>query len=476
MSSSAALNVRKLRNQATPDGTSASVVQAAIDSMYGNSGAGTLILDRSRTYDFSGVTVKPNVTVQGPYAFVGSPQDNAAAPYGSIGGAITVDSAATVTLKGGAGLDGCLVRRAGATFPVASSAAFAGTAITAGGDDCFVTHSMLLAFAQAYTSNGYQRPRIQSTYLDCQAGILVVNCADVTRISDAHAWPFAGIAYAGKPANWADRSGAAYKFTTLGDWNKLRGLFSYGYFRGFDLQAVNSMTLESCSTDGTAAYAGSIGFALTSGCTDTRLNHCQAAAQSTGYYLNTTANLHTRMIGCDDWYCFSHGMQVDGGDFLRLGGTSRNTPNGITINSTTARGVIDYMRFRDISGNPVNMAVTSRLIQLGEHNDGSNFTASLVGGAGSLLLQQIASGAAITVPQFGDSFEITGTTDIGTINGMSPGRKVRFYNSGALTYLHSTGSRTALRCNSAANFAVTAGGGAEFFDNGVQIQQIGGNA
>lgn len=406
-------------------------VQAAVDS-FGAAGGEVIVPSKLRLIIGSNLTIKPNVTLRGPYAVTGSPQDNTSAPYGTMGGALLVSSTATITLKGGASIAGLLLHRGGMTFPAADSSAFAGTAVYIDGDDAGVFQCMFLGFGQAIAGSGRQRPRIYDNNIDCTAGILIDNCADIVYVTRNHCWPFATIAALG-PATSLQRSGAAYKFTTLGDWNKLTDCFSYGYFRGFWINNCNSMTLLSCSADSTGAFAGQIGYVVDGTSTDTRLIACQAAAQETGYFISTAAGVHTRLIGSDSWACANHGVLISSGDVGILGGIQRDTANGVTINNAASAVTIDGVRFNAISGSPINAAVSNSKIRI-ESNDYGNLAAgvSVVNNA-NRPVTSLASADPINLPASGELFNITGVTAFGTINGGWAGRRITFKFAGALT-------------------------------------------
>jgi len=406
-------------------------IQAAVNSL-GAAGGAVTIPNGMRCLIDNNLTVNANVCLRGPHAIVGSPNNNLSAPYGSVGGALLVNSTATVTVKGGASLQGLLIHRKGMTFPAANSSAFAGTAVTIGGDDAAVFQCMILGFAQAITSSSWQRPRIYDVNIDCTAGVLIDNCADIVYMSRVHCWPFATIAALGAAAT-LQRSGSAFKFTTLGDWNKITDCFSYGYSRGFWVNNCNSMTLLSCSADSTGGYAGQIGLLVDGTSTDTRLIGCQAAAQETGYRIATSTGVHTRLIGCDSWSCTNHGVLVDSGDSSISGGIQRNTANGVTINSASSVVNIDGVRFTVISGSPINNAVANADVRIGA-NDYGNWSAgnSVVNNA-NRPVGSVASADPLNLPAVGTLFQVTGTTSFGTVNGGWAGRMVILKFTGALT-------------------------------------------
>lgn len=398
-------------------------IQAAITSL-GASGGTVVIPNGMRCLIDSSLTINANVCLKGPHAIVGSPGNNLSAPYGSVGGALLINSASTITLKGGASLQGLLIHRKGMTFPAANTSAYAGAAVTIGGDDAAVFQCMILGFSQAITSSNWQRPRIYDVNIDCLAGILIDTCYDIAYLSRVHCWPFATIAALGASST-LQRSGAAFKFTAIGDWSKITDCFSYGYARGYWISSCNSMSLISCSADSTGGYAGQIGFNIDGTSTDTRLVACQAAAQETGYRIATSAGVHTRMIGCDSWACSSHGILIDFGDVYVSGGINRDTPNGVTVNNGTSVVFVDATRFYAISGTPVNLTTTNPNIHLGTNNDYGNFASgNSVTNNTNKTAVSLTAADPINLPARGMFFVITGNTSFGTINGGWAGRLV----------------------------------------------------
>lgn len=466
-------NESALLGDAVGDGITDDTVafQAAIDSL-GVFG-GVITLDANKKYYIaSNLTLKPNVTLRGTYGMVGSPATNISAPYGQLGSAILLNPAATIKLKGGAGVDGVLVYKAGMVFPAADASGFSGTAFTAEGDDCFVTNSMILGFNTAFTSTNYQRANIFNVKIDCVNGIYISNCADIARIDNVHCWPFATIAALGGPTS-LQRSGTAFRFTTLGDWNKVTNCFSYGYFRGYWISDCNSMTVHGCGADSTGGYTGQLGFVIDGASTDTRLSFCQAAAQDVGVYIsNSVSGPMTQISGLATWACTSHGVLIIQGDVQILGSLIRDTPNGVSSTSANSRIFADKIRFSNISNLPFNPTVSSTLFKIGNGCDYGNFGSTAVTNS-NLTIPSIASAAAISLPPSGDDFQITGTTGIGTIFGGWAGRMITLFFTSNPQIFNSTGSQTAIRLNGSATFSTSAGSTLTLKHNGTQWYEVG---
>jgi hypothetical protein len=418
----------------TTDDTAA--IQAAINSL-GAAGGTVIMPNGMKCLIDNNLTVNANVSFTGPHNFVGTPQDNTLAPYGNVGGVLLINSTKTITLKGGASLQGFLIYRKGMTFPAPNTSAFAGTAITIGDDDAAIFCCMILGFAQAISSSGNQRVRINTVNIDCLAGILIDNCYDVSYIFQVHCWPFATIT-PGMPVTALQRSGNAFMFTNVGDWIKLTNCFCYGYYRGYVVEGPNSMTFVSCSADNTTAFAGSIGFVITStgsgGGVDTSFTECQVAGCEIGYYINTIATLSTRFVNCDIWGCINHGFFIDGGDVNIGSGIVRDVGNGITVNNANSQVYINNVRFSGIGGLPVNVTVTNSNVYIGPANDFSGFSsgASITDNTTNVI-KQVASADPLLLPVNGDLFQVTGTTSFGTMGTGWKGRRVTLTFTDVLT-------------------------------------------
>mgnify|MGYP000908891032 CR=1 FL=1 len=323
--------------------------QKAAESLKTTGGGIIEISGASKYYLASRLEIGPRVSVKGPHDFIGSPGNNSSANYGENGGALLVSSKATIVLKSGSGLSGLLIYRSNMSFPAVDSSAFAGTAITCGGDDIFVSKCMILGFNKAFYSNGFQRPRIDYLWGDNNSGIEIVNCLDIPYISNCHMWPFATIASSPKRDKWADRPGPAYFIHDTVDWAKFLNCFSYGYSEGFTVLNANSATLISCGVDGTKKMQGTIGFNIRGTSTDTKLIACQAAAQDTGYLIDTGPGRTTILDSCSAWGnsvgLNSRHVSVQVGDLVINGGIFRDGITSIVVHNHQSRVMVNNARF-----------------------------------------------------------------------------------------------------------------------------------
>ena len=414
-------------------------------------------------------TLPKSVTLRGPMYLVGSPGTNTVADYSAMA-ALIVNPAATISLSSGSGHTGGLVYRKGMSFPATDSSAFAGTPFTVAGDDTFLTNSLVGGFALAYKSSNFARPQIFNNNLDNLGGIEIAVCLDISRVHDNHAWPFMTIAALG-PATSLQRSGAAYLFHDVGDWNKSTNNFSYGYLRGHQIINCNSMTLLSVSADNTTVFTGSIGIEVLGTSTDTRIVLGQAAAQDIGIHINTSADTHTSIVSSNTWVNTSHGLLIDGGDVTVIGGAYRNSPQGITVNNSASKVFVDGVRFNANSGAPISCNVATTNLRLGI-NDYGNLAVGVSPVVGSLTLATIASSLTLALPATGSDFLITGSTSFGTITGGFAGRKTLLYFSGAPVVFHSIGAN-GIKLNGNANFSTAANSTLSLIHNGTQWLETG---
>lgn len=457
-------------------------IQAAIDSL-GAAGGAVEIPNGMRCLIDTALTIKPNVSLVGPHEFVGSPQNNHSAPYGSLGGALIINSGVTVTLRGGASVSGLLVYRKGMTFPAAGPGAFAGTALTVGGDDAAVSNSMILGFNRAILSNGWQRGRFYDLLLDNVNGIRVTAAFDIPRIENVHCWPFATIAqYAIDllPAT-IQRGGTAFDLEGVSDWVKLTNCFAYGYFRGFDLNNVNTPTLVSCTVDGTpppsSVLSGSRGFSIRGTTYDAKLIGCQAASQEIGFYLDTSAGIQNQLTNCIAWNGTNHAFFVGSGDWMLTGCGARQYVNGLIYTVGTARVTIRGFQFGASLTNQINLNTppTTGFVDF----DGMQAPSVASGGSlvtGVFSAPSIASAQPLPIPAVGSAFNITGTTNFGNLQSGWAGREVTLFFAGALTVVSGTGAADTIRLSGGSNFTTAAGSTLTLRHNGTQWFEVGRSA
>ena len=463
--------------------TDDTVAFASAFAALGAAGGSVVIPNDARCLIDANLTIPANCSLCGPHQFVGSPGSNFSAPYGNMGGALIVNSAATITVSSNASINGLLIYRKGMTFPTVNASAFTGTAITIDGDDAAVSHCQIFGFNKAVYSTGDQRQRINNIWFDCVNGIEIENCLDIPYINTCHGWPFATIqaAAAGTPGASIIRSGIGFYLHDTVDWAKLTDCFTYGYYRGFQLTSVNSCTLLSCSADNTSSggvptHTGSIGFSI--GGQENRLIGCQAAAQdSAGASFSTNTGVMHTVIGFNAWACGSHGILLSGGDLSVSSSNFRSIANGITIANSDARFIDGGgNRFEGITGKPYNFAVASDTskVQL------ADMLSDLANGnpifSGTYTIPSIASASVVSLPVNGDFFTVTGTTGVGTLEGGHAGRIVTLTFSGVLSVFSSTGATTAMRLSGGATYTSSANSTLTLLHTGTQWLEIGRSA
>jgi hypothetical protein len=421
-------------NATTGTGTNdGPAIQAAIDSI--GSAGGTVFIPNGMKclIDLNGLIIKKNVSLVGPHKFVGSPQDNSSAPYNNLGGAIILDAATagvSIYMEGGSSLSGLLIYRKGMVFPVQNASAFTGTAIIATDDDVAVSHSMILGFNKAYYSTGIQRSRIEYVYMDNVNGIEIDLCYDIAYISNCHSWPFASIAWGA--GSTIIRSGTAYKFTNVDDWCKLTNCFSYGYFRGCQLSAVNSLTLIGCGFDNVpGGHPNSIGIIIEGGCLDTRLIGCQCAAQATaGIFMDNGAGW-TTIESYNCWGGSTHGVLIYNGNAIIKGSGIRDVSFAVSTTSATSEIIFDNNYCYNIASRIINSSVNNIRTLYGQNNVAlTTFINPLSG----IVCDTVIPAASIcSLPQYGSVFFVNGTSGFNELKYGWAGRQVTLVFTAILT-------------------------------------------
>lgn len=448
---------------------------AAKGAWFSSTGGATVTIPSGALLKILGnLTIPPNVTLKGPQSGVGTgTADSKSCNYAAMGGSIALASTATITLQAGACLDGILIYRSGMSFPATDSSAFAGTAITAGGDDWRVQNCMILGFAQAISSDGYQRGKVFYNAMDNLAGVYVNNSQDKMHVSFNHFWPYA-VFRAGVTAAQMQRSGNACSINNSNDWGDFSCNLAYGYNADFLINTCNSITLSQCGGDNTANAFGT-GFSVQGICYDIKFDTCQAAANIQNFaffHTNGATRCSCEMDGCMAWGASTHGVLVFStatGDVQIRGGGVRNCPNGISVQNATSVVDIDLVRFDSDDTVPINVTVSTSNVRIGNSNDFGAFAGAALGTPANVILPTIASASAITLPNSGSAFNLSGNfVGLGTINNGWAGREVTFFITGSPTINSSTGSFGAVRLSGGSNFAATAGAVLKIAHNGVQ--------
>ena len=367
-------------NPATGLGTNdGPAIQAAIDSL-GAAGGTVEIPNGMKCLVDTSIEIRSNVTLKGPFSSTGCQASNVVNFYNQLS-SIILNPSATFNMKGGAGIDGCLIYRKGMVFPITNAETdFSGTAVTgiAGVcDDMFVFNSMILGFEYAIYSLAVQRPRIDNVNIDCKNGVNFTNCGDVPYITEVHCWPFSTVAD-GIPAN-RHRSGTGI-YVEKADWPFISNCFTYGYFRGLWLNDADDCQVVNFSADGTTIFANSQGITVTGNSLRNRFTNCQASSQSTALYVDTpdSANYMTNFVNCR----FSTSSYRAA--WLESGGCTFNScifevygSAGIAIDNTTNRFIIANNTFNGVVS-PLQIINPNPNIQL-INNNYAGFAESVVG-------------------------------------------------------------------------------------------------
>ncbi|QZA70466.1 tailspike protein [Erwinia phage AH03] len=188
---------------------------------------------------------------------------------------LVVDSAATITLKGGNTISGIFAHRRGMTTAESNAANFAGTLFTITGDDVTISDCFVVGFNYFVKSTNVGRQNIYNNKIDCINGISISESHDVLRIANNHAWPFATITATSPDVtytttNYKFRNGTFIALVNC-DYPKLTDNFNYGHLNGLTLDGCSNPHIIGNSFEGLTLIDGS----------------------SVSYYLSSTGMLFT---------------------------------------------------------------------------------------------------------------------------------------------------------------------------------------
>jgi hypothetical protein len=448
-------------------------IQAAIDSL--GAAGGSVSLGAAGKFLIDGdLTIKPSVSLIGPHQFTGTPGNNASAPYGSMGGALILNSSKTITLNSGASLTGVLVYRSGMTFPAADATAFAGTAITVAGDDASLKGCMILGFAKAVLSDGYQRLRAKDLNIDCSAGIEITNCYDVPRLESIQCWPFATIAASGTNVRH-HRSGSAFYIHDNADGTNLSNCFSYGYLNGFYFKNCAVSNATNCVADNTTLYPTSVGWRFEGNINGFNCSSAVSYSCGNGIVVNTVS---TQFVPIHNFFIAGHtynAIEITLGHADIAYNYITTTPTAVSVAASSSVVKFDFNTLASVT-NFVYGAVSTVNIKIGSNNFAiDNATSSFASGP-NILSPGVTAADPLPIPNLGDGFNVIGATGFGGLAGGWAGRKITLLFTGSLTVFNGTGTASNMRLSGGANFSAVAGSTLTLQHNGTQWYEIGRSA
>jgi hypothetical protein len=361
------------------------------------------------------------------------------------------------------------------TFPAADSAAYAGTAVTIGGDDASVSSCMILGFNKAVYSSNFQRPKLYDLQIDSQNGIEITLCYDIPRIENVHCWPFATIAATGTSAR-NHRSGNAFYLHDSVDGAMLSNCFSYGYLNGFYLKNIAVTNASNCVSDNTTAYNSSAGWRFEGNINGFNCSSGAAYSCGNGIVIDVVS---TQFIPIHNFFLAGHTFNAIA---ITLGNADiaynyiTTTPTAVSVASSLSVVKFDFNTLATISTNFVySSAASTTNTRIGAGNFVIDTqTGSLA--SGTILSPGVTAADPLQIPNFGEVFNVVGATGFGGLAGGWAGRKVSLLFTGSLTVFNSTGAASNMRLSGGANFSAVAGSTLTLQHNGTQWYEIGRSA
>jgi hypothetical protein len=417
------------------------------------------------------LSVPKNISIVGPNIFPSVPAFFGSGTVQTMGGALIVNSTVSITLGMSAGLEGLLIMRKGLVIPSLDASAFAGTAITASLADVRVMNCMILGFNQAIITNGTIRGVFQNLLLDNTNGIDISNSGDISKVSYCHAWPFVTLAGGGTDQN-SHRAGKAFYVHALGDSTWFDHCFAYAYLNSFFCDSSNAVLFSDCVADGTnPQYAGSVGFTVQGTASQNKLEAPLASAQETGIYFNSSAAIDQMLVDPTCYLSSVHSVRIDQGDVSINGGLLMLAPDGVYVNNTSSRVLINGVKFRTISGTPVNVNVANSTTFISACDFTDTAAGTLVAGT-NLACPTIASASPLNLPPTGDTFLVSGATGFSVLNGGWLGRRVTLVFQGALV-ISSSAVQQGMQLTAQQGYTTKATCSLSLIHNGFQWQEVG---
>ena len=403
---------------------------------------GTLLVDAGLTVNIlTSITIPPGVCLKGECNYPSIRGNNTINSIENSASQLRIASTATVTLSSGSAILNCSVFRYGILFPGVDSTLFAGTAISTGGDDVRIQDNLIIGFALAISSSGFQRVRITGNLLDNTSGIFIENCFDVPHVEGNHMWPFYTIEqYAGGVSGSSiKRSGTGYKICNVVDWGRITNNFCYAYYRGFHTATAERNVLMGNMADGESSYAGSIGFYCEGN--HTVLVTPQAGGVDIACVVAPGTGGIVEILNPQFDSATTSAIKWMSGDIVLIGGLLRNVPVGIYVENSTGELLVEGTYFEGNVAMPLSFSV---------QNDNITFHPVLNYAAGKTIwagiwhnrvIGEADISTSISLPMNGGCLELYSTTvkTITTITGGYPGRVIILRNTGPATITFSSG-------------------------------------
>jgi hypothetical protein len=191
-----------------------------------------------------------------------------------------------------------------------------------------------------------------------------------------------------------------------------------------------------------------------------------------GIWVQTLPGITTNISNGTVWACSKVGIQHISGNVTVNGTLIQNSAVGIGISTATGQSNRIGVHFDNVGQPVLAMVATDNVYGTGDiSNRGPG--GSIIADNGNVICETLASAAAIGLPMNGQVFNVTGTTNFGTLGPGWKDREVTLIFAGVLTVFTGTGANTSMLLSGNQNFTTTAGATLTLRHNGVQWYEIG---
>jgi hypothetical protein len=419
---------------------------------------GVVYLNPLKLYYVTSLVIPDNVSIDGEFVLPDNPGGtNATITYGLLGG-IALNSSGTITMRANSGIRNIFIKRSGMTFPVASEAGFAGTAITFTEDSPVVMNVMVVGFnigigcsgtaVSRYTIDGFNCDAINGIYINLPS-------YDSSRIVNVHIWDFASANLLTQAA--LTRSGYGIYLTGSQDDLYIDNVLVWGHLYGVYLTATGSIGMGKVWIDYPSSFAaGSGSICLNIGANVTGVCISQLWCWGAEYGIISQANVgETLKIGIAHIERIaSHAITSTGGD-IEIALLEAKDITGYVFNLTNASSYI-YARGTAKNITPSSLVSapasgSSSKLDIKLNWDGTAGFA--VFGVNVIDPPVIASASTVALPVNEETIIISGTTTINTLSGVWGGRVIKLIFQGACNL--SAAGNIAVAFTGSANVGVT---------------------
>jgi hypothetical protein len=255
----------------------------------------------------------------------------------------------------------------------------------------------------------------------------------------------------------------------------LSNCFAYGYLNGFKFSNVSTISATNCFADNTTYYTTSAGWHFSGNINGFEASSCASWSCNNGIVIDTNYGQFVAIKNFRIANNAANAVNVLSGNCDVINNYITQSASAVSVSTNQSVVKFDWNTLTTISVAPVFTAASTTNIRIGANNFRIDATTGTLAN-GPITSPQVASADPLDIPNFGEIFNVLGTTGFGNLAGGWAGRKVTFIFAGSLTVFNGSGFASSMRLSGGSNFSAVANSTLTLQHNGTQWYEIGRSA